>query len=84
MAITGGMQDDILRHTHSTHIGINDCIQHATDAVYYPSMKADIKQLVGQCEVFKENEAVQQKEPLLPHAIPARAWEKVGIDIFCN
>jgi len=73
---------DILERLHSSHIGMNGCIRRAREAVYYPGITADIKRLVGACNVCANYQQQQQREPLMPHPAPSRPWEKLGIDIF--
>jgi len=72
----------ILERIHASHLGINSTIRRAREIIFYPSMTADIKRLVGQCAVCERYQQAQQKEPLLSHPAPTRPWEKVGVDIF--
>ena len=37
---------------------------------------------VKTCEVCQKHRPSQQKEPLIPHDVPAGPWDKVGIDYF--
>ena len=37
---------------------------------------------VSHCSICQEYENSQCKEPLMSHDVPARPWEKVGVDIF--
>ena len=73
---------DILRRLHSSHIGINGCLRRAKESVYYPGLSADIKALVSGCSICSMYQTETQKEPLMPHSVPPRPWEKIGVDIF--
>ena len=70
-----------LRKIHSSHIGVNGCLRRAKEAVYYLVITADIKKTVSACQIRESFQQAVQKEPLMPHAAPSRAWEKVGADI---
>ena len=73
---------EILERIHSSHIGVNGCLRRAKEAVYYPGITADIKKTVSTCQICESFQQAVEKEPLMPHAAPSRAWEKVGADIF--
>jgi hypothetical protein len=78
-----GARQAMLERVRSSHICQNGCIRSASEAIFYPGMIADIKAIVQACGICREYDATNQKERLLPHAVPTRPWEKVGMDIFC-
>ena len=43
-------------------------------------MNAEIEDLINNCTTCSTYKRNNPREPLLPHFIPGRAWEKVGID----
>ena len=45
-------------------------------------MNAEIKESIQSCETCNEFPNSQQKETLMSHPVPNRAWQKVGIDLF--
>ena len=45
-------------------------------------MSTEIEGVVSQCAVCNENKNSNPKEPLLPHTLPGRPWEKIGTDLF--
>ena len=49
---------------------------------YWPAMNDDIGKLVKQCKICNKFAKSQCKEPMIPHEITARPWEKVGIAPF--
>ena len=55
---------------------------NARDTVYWPSIDADINEMIESCASCQHHRNKQQKETLIPHAVPPRAWSKVGTDLF--
>ena len=76
------LRPDILRRIHESHLGMEKCKSRARAVVYWPGMSADIERLVAKCSTCLKHQRSNQKEPLKPHAVPARAWQKLGTDIF--
>ena len=50
--------------------------------MYWPGMTKDIDQVVSQCRTCLCFWRSSTKEPLLPHALPTRPWEKLGVGIM--
>lgn len=67
---------------HSSHLGVEKCQRRARDVLFWPGMSGEIKELVENCRLCLEYRNKQSREPLLPHQIPTRPWEKLGSDIF--
>ena len=44
-------------------------------------MNAEIEDLINNCTTYSTYKWNNPREPLLPHFVPERAWEKVGIDL---
>ena len=44
-------------------------------------MNAEISDMVSQCDACQKHQPSQLVEPLNPHEIPVRAWQRVGVDI---
>ena len=67
---------------HSSHIGVNGCLRRARESMYWPSMNADIRNYIAQCETCRSFENRQAKETLRSHSPTDRPWEKVSADLF--
>ena len=76
------LPSDILRRIYESHLGMEKCKSRARAVVYWPGMSADIERLVAKCSTCLKHQRSNQKEPLKPHAVPARAWQKLATDIF--
>ena len=47
-------------------------------------MCVDIEEVVGRCAVCQKNRAANQKQPLIPHTVPALRWQQVALDIMTH
>ena len=72
----------MLKLIHQGHMGMEKCILRAKQAVYWPNITSDIKQIVSQCNICQTHQKIQRKETLLPHDIAQYPWQKLGSDIF--
>ena len=75
------LQSDIKCAIHSLHIGIDGCLQHATECVFWPDMSSKIHEYISICETCCKF-MTEPKETLMIHNILDRPWQKVGIDLF--
>ena len=76
------MRKEMLEEIHRGHGGEQACLRRARESVYWPAMNGDIKNYVATCEVCRTFEVSNQKETMIPHEVPERPWEKVGVDSF--
>lgn len=67
---------------HESHLGIAKCKTRAKKSLYWPKMNQDIEQICSRCSICNTYKRRNQKETLIPHEVPDRPWQKVGIDIF--
>uniref|UniRef100_A0A3P9IGQ4 Gypsy retrotransposon integrase-like protein 1 n=1 Tax=Oryzias latipes TaxID=8090 RepID=A0A3P9IGQ4_ORYLA len=76
------MRSEMLRKVHESHLGIVKCKERARDVLFWPGMAKQIEEVVAHCAVCNTHRHNNPKEPLMPHPVPERAWEKVGVDLF--
>lgn len=76
------MRAEILTKLHAGHLGIEKCLARARTTVYWPGMNGRIKELIAKCTTCLQFKRQNRSEPLKPHSIPDRPWEKVGVDYF--
>lgn len=76
------MRSYILQLIHEGHLGMEKCKTMARRTLYWPNMSRDIETLVAKCSTCNSFRRQQAAEPLLPHPVPDRPWQKVGVDIF--
>jgi len=82
LVIPQAMRKTILDTAHEGHLGIEKTKQLARTSVYWPGLSRDIERLVSKCHVCQSFQRAQQREPLMPHPVPERPWQKVSADIF--
>ena len=76
------LRSDMLKLIHSSHLGVDKCRSRARDVLYWPGMNGQINDIVGKCGVCLTNKKSQPREPLKPHSIPERRWQKLATDLF--
>ncbi|GFO29369.1 transposon ty3-i Gag-Pol polyprotein [Plakobranchus ocellatus] len=74
------MRAEILARIHDGHQGIQKSILKARDCVYWHSLQKDITEMVQSCIHCSEHSKSQRKEPLQPHKILGRPWQKIAAD----
>ena len=76
------LRQDMLQKVHEGHFGIEKTIQRARQILFWPRMANDIQTLISSCPTCMTKRPSNPKEPLKPHDIPSRPWQKVATDIF--
>ena len=79
LIIHKAMQSNVLDLIHESHLGIEKCKARARSLVYWPGMSRDIHDTVATCKICLTHRHKNQKEPMLPHAIPDRPWQKLHL-----
>ena len=82
IVIPSGLRKDILFRIHEGHLGMDKCKALARSAVFWPGINNDIENTVRRwptCNMFRSKQAA---EPLWPHPIPVKPYQKVGADVF--
>ena len=82
IVIPMSLRQEMLRKVHETHLGMDKCKSRARLVMYWPSMCQEINDMIAKCSVCAKFRKANQREPLIPHEIPALPWQKVGADIF--
>ena len=49
---------------------------------YWLRMKAEFKDFIIKCNMCSSHKLAQSREPLIPHEIPSRPWQKIDADLF--
>ena len=76
------MRRSILMIIHEGHLGIEKCKSMARQCIYWPGINRNIEHVVSSCSICQALRHRQPSEPLMPHPVPQRPWQKLGVDIF--
>ena len=77
-----GLRSKIMEDLHAGHFGFDKTLNRARKLMYWPAMTTDIKNKIANCEACLENKPMAEKEPMIIHQIPTRAWQEIAIDFF--
>ena len=80
--IPPNLRADTLQKLHQSHQGIEKTKRLARESIFWPGMNSQIEQLVSTCPTCLHHANSNQREPLQPHDIPRRPWQKIGTDLF--
>lgn len=81
LVIPKTLQSEMLEKIHVGHLGIVKCRERAKQAVWWPGLSTQLKNLVEKCDICTR-ERSHHKEPLIPSDFPERPWEVLGTDLF--
>ena len=76
------LRNEILTKIHEGHLGMDKCKRRARQSVFWPGLNNQIEQMVQRCETCLKYLPSKVKEPLQPHEVPTRPWQKLGTDLF--
>ena len=76
------LQPQMLAWVHEGHQGREKSKTLARSSMFWFGMVKDINSYVVKCAVCISHRNQQSREPLLPHPVPDRQWQRLGADIF--
>ena len=82
MIIPTALRKVMKEKLHHGHIGIQRTRACARQVMFWLSLNAEITDMISKCSACIENQAYQQKEPLIFHEIPTEPWFKVRMHLF--
>ena len=82
LIVPAKLRKEMMEMVHSSHLGIEGCLRRAREVFYWPRMNAELKDFILKCDICNSFKPEQHREPLMPHEIPSRPWQKVGTDMF--
>jgi hypothetical protein len=82
LIVPTSLRQSMLLRLHEGHLGVNKCKARAADVLYWPNINEEIQITVAKCSTCATYRRRNTKEPLIPHSVPKRPWEKLGADIF--
>ena len=82
IVIPKSMRKQVLIKIHEGHMGIDKCKKRGREVLYWPRISLDIEQMVQNCSACLKYSAKKPREPLMPHEIPIRGYQRVSSDLF--
>lgn len=82
IVVPTSLRSDMKNRVHMGHLGLNACLRRARDLIFWPQMSKEITQMIESCGICNAYPRKQSNEPILPHPVPDRPWQKVGSDVF--
>ena len=82
LLIPNALRQQLVESVHTGHMDTQKCLQRAKDVMFWPGMAKQISDYVLSCSICLNNRNANQEEPLTPHEIPTRPWQKLGSDLF--
>ena len=76
------MQHKILELIHKGHLGMEKCINHARNDVYWIGIFNDIRQLVERFVICQKTGTSYRKLPPTMSEVPPFMWQTLGTDLF--
>ena len=82
LVIPVSQRKEFIKDLHVGHFGEEKTLLRARQLVFWPNLTEDIRSAVRSCTTCQADRPSLQKEPMIPHDVPAAPWEKLGIDFF--
>ena len=82
LIVPAKLRKEMMEKIHSSHLGIEGCLRRAREVFYWPRLNVELKDFILKCDICNLYKPAQPREPLMPHEIPSRPWQKVGTDLF--
>ncbi|XP_037958998.1 uncharacterized protein K02A2.6-like [Teleopsis dalmanni] len=82
VCIPKDIRSDILQKLHLPHLGIESTLKLARETVFWKGITSEIKQMIQNCEVCKQNAKMQKREPMIITDTPTSPFEIISMDVF--
>ncbi|KPJ13895.1 Retrotransposable element Tf2 155 kDa protein type 1 [Papilio machaon] len=76
------MRDEMLKKIHTGHLGLEKCKLIMRESMFWPNINSQLEDYISKCQACLTFKNENQKETLIPHEVPNRAWLKIGADSF--
>ena len=76
------LQMEMLDLIHEGYQGIEKCLLHSRESLFWPGISNEIHQTVDKCRICQATSTAQRKLPSVPSEIPPHSWHTLGTDLF--
>lgn len=64
--VPAALRSYMLRKVHSSHIGVESCLQKTRDVLYWPGMSVEIKDSISKCDPLQHvSEKLAERYPMI-------------------
>uniref|UniRef100_A0A8C6PJV3 Gypsy retrotransposon integrase-like protein 1 n=1 Tax=Nothobranchius furzeri TaxID=105023 RepID=A0A8C6PJV3_NOTFU len=84
IVIPKSLRREMLKKIHAGHLDMEKCKRRAREVMYWPRINQDVTNEVSSCSTCLTYQASNPAEPLKPHPLPDRPYQKVGADLFVS
>ena len=82
LVVPSALRTELIRTTHSTHIGMEGCLRRMRECLFWPRMSTEVKEWISKCDTCAAYRNNQPKEPFLQQdGNVLRPWSKVAADV---
>ena len=67
---------------HEGHQGIEKCLMHSRESLFWPGFSNEIHQTIDKCGICQATTTAQRKHPSVPSEMSPHAWHTLGTDLF--
>ena len=86
--VPADLHHSMLQKAHASHAGAESCIRMCKDIIYWPGMRAAIKDMCDNCGKCAQYASQHTKETMKSQPVPVYAWQLVSQDLMhfegCN
>ena len=80
--VPAALRKEVMSRVHASHQGEQACPRRGRDALFWPCMSQEIRDLVTSCSLCADYVPAQAKEPLMTPEPPKRPWSIVAQDLY--
>ncbi|PFX14895.1 Uncharacterized protein K02A2.6 [Stylophora pistillata] len=82
IVVPESLRRDMIEETHKSHQRLQACLRRAREVFFWPGMSAQFKNRIGKCSICQCVRLEQASEPLQPHQVLDRPWQRVETDLL--
>ena len=76
------LRSDTLKKLHRSHQGIEKTQRLVRQCIFWPGMNPQIDDMISKCGTCRQHRNSNTREPLQPHQLPKRPWQRIATDLF--
>ncbi|GBL82621.1 hypothetical protein AVEN_263699-1 [Araneus ventricosus] len=77
IVVPNSLRQQMLTLIHEGHFTMEKCKQRDRELMYWPGLNRDIETILSHCEICEKFRCSNTNEPLEPHSVPDRPFEKI-------